>query len=162
MLLLLVTAGLAVVPPLLAGSTDAEGADPVAAVAVNGIGVAPIVQRPAAGPEDQTRTTTVAGGTVALGPAPPACVPVGGSFSAVLAFADSRGKGSAVVRVDHVDFFVDGERTTTDRRPPFGRRLTVRGLATQASHTFRARATMRVRRGKRPTKSISTTVAVCR
>jgi hypothetical protein len=125
-----------------------------------GVTVGAAQPRPSASGGTRTRTTTVPGGSITLS-GPRACVPAGGSFSATLAFKRSRKKGSKTVKVTRVDFFINGTLRKTDRRAPFRQTLTARNLAAGSRHTLRARATIKVRRGKSPKKSVSTTFTVC-
>lgn len=113
-----------------------------------------------AGSATVTRTVSVPGGSIQLR-APRACVPAGGSFSATLSFKKSRKKGAKKVKVTKVEFSIDGKRVKTDSKAPFRQTLTVRNLAAGSKHTLRARATIKVRRGKSPKKSVSTTFSVC-
>lgn len=107
-----------------------------------------------------TKTTTVPGGTITLS-GPRTCVPVGKSFSATLSFKKSRKKGAKKIKITRVDFFIDNKRKKIDRKAPFRQRLTVRSYAAGSKHTMKARAYIKVRRGKSPKKSISTTIRVC-
>ena len=108
-----------------------------------------------------TRTVQVPGGSISLG-APRACVAAGGSFTATLAFKKSTKKGAKKVKVTKVEFYIDGKRVKTDRKAPFRQTLTVRSLAAGSRHTLKARATIKVKKGKSPKKSVSTTFSVCR
>lgn len=107
-----------------------------------------------------TTTVTVAGGTVTLA-GPKRCISPGGSFTATLSFKKQRRKGSKFVKVTRVDFYIDKKRVKIDRKAPFRQKLTVKNLAAGTKHTLKARATIKVRRGKSPKKSISTTFSVC-
>ncbi|MBA2348033.1 MAG: hypothetical protein H0V81_07045 [Solirubrobacterales bacterium] len=109
----------------------------------------------------KTKTVTVAGGRVTLA-APRACVPAGTSFTARLSFKRSKKKGTKFVKVTKVDFYIDRKKQgKTDRKAPFTKRLTVKRLKAGSTHRLRARATIKVKRGKGPTKSISTSFKVC-
>lgn len=107
-----------------------------------------------------TKTVTVPGGTVTLS-GPRTCIPVGKSFSATLSFKRSRRKGAKTVKITRVDFFIDNKRKKIDRKAPFKQRLTVRSYAAGSKHTLKARAYIKVRRGRTPKKSISTSIRVC-
>ncbi len=116
---------------------------------------------PVTPPATRTTTATVAGGKVTLA-VPRACVPAGTSFTARLSFKRSKKKGSTFVKVASVDFFVDTRKQgKTDRKAPFTKRLTVKKLKAGSKHTLRARARIKVKKGKGPTKSISTSFKVC-
>jgi hypothetical protein len=107
-----------------------------------------------------TRTVQVPGGSITLG-APRACVPAGGSFTATLAFKRSTKKGTKKVKITKVEFYIDKRRVKTDKKAPFRQTLTVRKLAAGSKHTLRARATIKVKKGRSPKKSVSTTFSVC-
>jgi hypothetical protein len=107
-----------------------------------------------------TKRVTVAGGTVSLR-VPRACIPVGSTFVARLSFKRSTRKGATFVKVSRVEFTVDGKRKTTDRRAPFTKKISVKALQAGSRHTLKARATIKVKRGKSPKKSISTSFTVC-
>ena len=107
-----------------------------------------------------TRTVTVPGGTINLS-SPKSCVPAGTSFVATLSFKKSTKKGAKKVKVTKVVFSIDGRTVTTDRRAPFRQTLTVRRLLAGSTHKLKARATIKVRRGKSPTKSVSASFSVC-
>ena len=107
-----------------------------------------------------TRTVLVPGGSITLR-APRACVRAGGSFTATLSFKKSKKKGTKKVKVTKVEFYIDKKRVKTDRKAPFRQTLTVRNLKAGSKHTLRARATIKVKRGKSPKKSVSTTFSVC-
>ncbi len=107
-----------------------------------------------------TRTVQVPGGSITLG-APKACVAPGGSFTATLAFKKSRKKGTKKVKVTKVEFYIDKKKVKTDKKAPFRQTLTVRNLKAGTKHTLKARATIKVRRGKSPKKSVSASFSVC-
>lgn len=106
-------------------------------------------------------TITVAGGRVTLG-SPRGCVPAGTSFTATLSFRRSTRRGANFVKVTRVDFFIDGRLKKIDRRAPFRQRLTVKNLKAGSTHKLKARATIKVKRGRSPKKSISSSFTVCR
>lgn len=142
--------------------TDNAGNPGSASVPVQVVAASPpaVTQTPAPTTTTGTKTVTVAGGKVTLkGPA--ACVPAGGSFTAVLSFRRSARKGALFVKVTRTDFFVDGKRKGIDRKAPFRQRLTVKQLKPGSRHTLKARASIKVKHGKSPKKSISTRFTVC-
>jgi len=108
----------------------------------------------------KTKTVTVAGGKVTLS-GPRACVPVGTSFTATLSFKRSTKKGANFVKVSRVDFYIDTKRKKTDKKAPFSQRLTIKALKAGSTHKLQARAKIKVKRGRSPRKSISTTFSVC-
>lgn len=143
--------------------TDNAGNPGTASLPVQVVAPLPPVVQPLA-PKTSTpgtKTVTVAGGKVTLkGPA--TCVPANTSFTAVLSFKRSSRKGALFVKVTRTDFFIDGTRKKIDRRAPFRQRLTVKKLKAGTKHTLKARAYIKVKRGKSPKKSISTSFTVCR
>ena len=105
---------------------------------------------------------SVPGATVTLG-IPSACVPRGGSFSARLSWRKQKRKGNVFVKVRRTDFFVGRKRVLLDRKAPFAMRFKVPlSAAAGSTLTVRARAFIKVRKGKSPTKSIRASVKVCR
>lgn len=107
-----------------------------------------------------TKTVQAPGGSISLG-VPRACVAPGGSFTATLAFKRSTKKGSKKVKVTKVEFYIDGKKVKTDTRAPFRQTLTVKQLKAGTKHTLKARATIKVRKGKSPKKSVSAAFSVC-
>lgn len=107
-----------------------------------------------------TKSVSVAGGTVSLG-VPRACVPVGSRFKATLKFKRATRKVSRFVRVSRVAFTVDGKRRTIDSRAPFVKTISVKALKAGSRHTLKAQATIKVKRGRSPKKSISVKFTVC-
>jgi hypothetical protein len=107
-----------------------------------------------------TKTVAVAGGTVTLkGPAK--CVPAGSSFTVTLSFKRSKKKGATFVKVTRTDFYIDGKRKKIDKKAPFSQKLTVKKLKTGSKHSLKARAYIKVKKGKSPKKSITTSFTVC-
>lgn len=121
----------------------------------------PVVTPPKPVSQTKTVTATVAGGTVTLA-APRACVPAGTSFTATLSFKKAKKKGAKFVKVSSVDFFVGTKKQgATDKKAPFTKKITVKDLKAGTKYTLKARATIKVKRGKSPKKSISTSFTVC-
>lgn len=116
---------------------------------------------PSSGPTRNVRVR-VPGATVTLS-VPGACVQRGGAFSAKLGWKKQKRKGNVFVRVRRTDFFVGSKRVLLDRKAPFAMRFKVPPSAAAGSTlTVRARAYIKVRKGRSPTKSIRATVRVCR
>jgi len=117
---------------------------------------------PASGlPPTRTASAAIPGAIVRLS-VPAGCVRRGGSFRATLGWKRVKKKGSVFVKVRRTDFLVDGRRVRIDRRAPFVARLKIPYSAVAGSTlTVRARAYIKVRRGKSPKKSIRATVRVC-
>ena len=104
-----------------------------------------------------TKTVQVPGGSITLG-APRACVAPGGSFTATLSFKRSTKKGTKKVKVTKVEFYIDGKKVKTDTKAPFRQTLTVKKLKAGTKHTLKARATIKVKKGRSPKKSVSADV----
>lgn len=118
---------------------------------------------PVTPPKVVTKATTVAvsGGTVTL-KSPKSCVPVGAKFTATMSFKrKTTSRTGKVIKIIRVVFYIDGKKKVTDKKAPFAQRLTVKSYKAGSTHRLKARATMKVRHGKPPTKSISTTFKVC-
>ena len=58
-------------------------------------------------------------------------------------------------------FSIDGKTVKTDKSAPFKQTLTVRSLLVGSKHKLKARATIKVRHGKSPTKSVGASFSVC-
>jgi hypothetical protein len=131
------------------------------------VGSAPVVKPPATTPPKTTtkpagtKTVSLPGGGSATLKGPSKCVPAGTSFTATLSFKRSKKKGTTFVKVTRTDFFIDGKRKKIDKKAPFTQKLTVKKLKAGSKHTLKARAYIKVKRGKSPKKSISTTFTVC-
>lgn len=110
---------------------------------------------------NRTVTATVPGAQLGLD-VPKGCVRPGQSFSITLKYKKQRRKGNVFVKVRRVDFFEGAKLRLRDPKVPF--RYTFKVKASQkpgSSVTVRARAFIKVKRGKEPKKSIRTTVKVC-
>jgi Bacterial Ig domain len=107
-----------------------------------------------------TKTVQVPGGSITLG-SPRACVAPGGSFTATLSFKKSTKKGTKKVKVTKVEFYIDGKKVKTDSKAPFRQTLTVKKLKAGTKHTLKGRATIKVKKGKSPKKSVNATFSVC-
>lgn len=108
-----------------------------------------------------SQTASLPGGGSATVSGPKTCVRPGKSFTATLKWKRSKKKGSKLVKVTRTDFYIDKKRVKIDRRAPFRQKLTVKKLQPGTTHTLRARAFIKVKRGKGPTKSLRVTFAVC-
>jgi photosystem II stability/assembly factor-like uncharacterized protein len=108
-----------------------------------------------------SKTIIVPGGTVKLS-GPKTCVAPGKAFTATLSFKKRRTNARRrVIKVTKVFFFIDGKRAKIDRKAPFRQTLSVRSYVAGSTHTLKARAFLKVRHGRSPTKSISTSFQVC-
>ncbi|CAA9528651.1 MAG: hypothetical protein AVDCRST_MAG85-3471 [uncultured Solirubrobacteraceae bacterium] len=108
----------------------------------------------------RTVSARVPGATLSLG-LPRGCIPAGRPFVARLTFKKQRRKGSVFVKVTRTDFYVGTKRLKIDRRSPFTQILRIPNPRAGRSYSFRARAFIKVRRGKAPKKSIRATLKVC-
>lgn len=108
----------------------------------------------------RTLTSRVPGATLSLG-VPRGCIPAGRPFVARLTFKRQKRKNNVFVKVTRTDFFVGTKRLKIDRRAPFSQVLRIPDPRAGQSYSLRARAFIKVRRGKAPKKSIRATLKVC-
>jgi hypothetical protein len=130
----------------------------------------PFAKSPGSAPNAPAHTTTVKnpdGSSFALG-VPKACVAPGSTFSVTLGFSKTHKKpskrfhGTVYVKVTKVAFSVAGSTVKTDKKAPFKQTLTIKASTKKGSSVLvRARASMKVKHGPEPTKSITTKVKVC-
>lgn len=114
-----------------------------------------------AGTTTRRVTTRVTGATLTL-QLPAGCVKRGGTFRARLTWKRQKKKGNVFVKVTRTDFSVAGGKAKIDRKAPFVQTLRVPATAVKgASVTFKARAFIKVKRGRAPKKSIRSTIKVC-
>jgi len=131
---------------------------------VQSTAVITVTARPASAPA--TTTVTSSGyGAVFGSTVPHACVRKGASFTATLSVktvkAKAKVKGDALRKLAKVVFSI-GKSTKTDRSAPFRTRLAVPHTAASGSKLkLRAKAYLVLRGGKRPTKTLTTTLKVC-
>ena len=93
---------------------------------------------------------------------PGACVARGSSFRATLGWRKVRRKGNLFVKVRRTDFYVNTRRVRKDTKAPFVATFTIPASAPAgATLTIRARAFIKVKKGRSPKKSIHATVRVC-
>ncbi|MEI2701217.1 MAG: hypothetical protein V9E83_02310 [Baekduia sp.] len=93
---------------------------------------------------------------------PKECVNPGATFKVKLGWTRKKRKGNLFVKVRRTDFYIGSKRVKIDKKAPFAQTLTVTITAPRGStQTVRARAYIKVRRGKSPTKSIRATFKVC-
>lgn len=130
------------------GTTTAAGGSPPPGITP--VGIAP-------------RTTSVwaAGALIDL-KLPGGCVPRGGTFRATLGWRKVKRKGSVFVKVRRTDFYVNATRVRVDKTPPFVATFRIPlSVPAGATLTVRARAFIKVKKGRGPKKSIHATVRVC-
>jgi len=111
-----------------------------------------------------TRTTTVTDrqASYKLSGIPKTCVNPGAKFKVRLTWKRKKRKGNVFVKVRRADFYIGSKRVKIDRKAPFTQTLTVTASAKRGSkQTLRARAFIKVKRGKSPKKSIRATFKVC-
>ncbi len=108
-----------------------------------------------------SQTVALPGGGTAKLAGPTKCVRPGGSFTTTLSWKRSKRKGSKLVRVTRTDFYIGKKRVKIDRKAPFRQKLTVKDLRPGTTHQLRARAFIKVKRGKAPTKSLYVRFSVC-
>lgn len=108
-----------------------------------------------------TRTLKVNGATLSLR-VPAGCVKRGAGFSVRLTWKKQKKKGNLFVKVSRTDFYVGAKRAKIDRKAPFTQTLKVPSTAKPGSSvTVRARAFIKVKKGRSPKKSIRATIKVC-
>jgi hypothetical protein len=110
-----------------------------------------------------TGTTVVeyANGTITLGGVK-GCVNPGGKTTVRLGFKRKKRKGNVWIKVFRVDFSQDGKLLKKVKKPPFKRTIKVK--ATQPKGSFieiRARAFIKVHKGRTPKKSVRVRIPVC-
>jgi hypothetical protein len=118
---------------------------------------------PATRPVSPVRTTTAttSGATISLG-TPNTCVAPGATFRVTLTWKKQKRKGNRFVKVRRADFYIGSRRVKIDKRAPFTQTLKVTASTRKGSTvTVKARAYIKVTKGRSPTKSIKTTVKVC-
>jgi hypothetical protein len=103
----------------------------------------------------------VKGGKVTL-TGPKGCIRAGGTFVATLKWKRQKRKGNLFVKVRRADFYIGAKRVKIDRRAPFRQTLRVRATSRRGSSIrLRARAFIKVKRGRSPKKSLYVTFRVC-
>ena len=108
-----------------------------------------------------TKTVTVSGATITFG-VPRACVKRGAKFKVTLTWKRKKRKGNRFVKVAKADFYIGSKIVKTDKVAPFTQTLTVKATANAGSTMkVRARAHIKVKRGKSPKKSISSSIKIC-
>lgn len=127
-------------------------------------GVTPTGPPPAPTTTGSTRRTvraSVPGATIEFD-VPRGCVQPGRTFRVTLKWKRKKRKGNLFVKVRRADFYIGKRRVKIDRKAPFVQTLRVTASTRRGSTiTVRARAFIKVRRGKAPKKSIRATIKVC-
>lgn len=111
-----------------------------------------------------TGTTTVRdrNASYSLTGVPRQCVNPGATFRVTLKWKRKKRKGNLFVKVRRADFYIGKKRVKIDRKAPFVQTLRVTMSAKRGStQTVRARAFIKVKRGKSPTKSVRARFTVC-
>ncbi len=123
----------------------------------------PVSPVPAAPGVATTRTTTVRtpGALISL-TLPRACVRRGGVFKTTLRWKKVKRKGNVFVKINRTDFYVNAKRVRIDRRAPFAASFRI-PFSAKAGSTIvvRARAYIKVKKGRAPKKSIRASVRIC-
>ena len=116
---------------------------------------------PSSTPRAVRRTVLVKGARVTLtGPA--GCVVPGTTFVATLKWKRQKRKGNLFVKIRRTDFYIGKRRVKIDRRAPFRQTLRVRANSVRGSAIrLRARAFIKVKRGRSPKKSLFVVFRVC-
>jgi photosystem II stability/assembly factor-like uncharacterized protein len=142
---------------VVVGFKDLAGNAATASMSVS-VSAPPLVKPPNA---VATKTVSVPGAKISLG-VPSACVKPGQTFTVTLTWQKQKRKGNRFVKVRRADFSIGSRRVKIDRRAPFRQTLKVTaGTKAGSTVTVKARAFIKVTRGKSPTKSISTKITVC-
>jgi hypothetical protein len=109
----------------------------------------------------KTTTASVPGAKINLG-VPNTCVKAGSTFKVTLTWKKQKRKGNKFVKVRRADFYIGSKRVKIDKKAPFTQTLTVKaGTKAGSTVTVKARAYVKVTKGKSPTKSISSKIKVC-
>jgi photosystem II stability/assembly factor-like uncharacterized protein len=109
----------------------------------------------------KTTTATVPGAKISLG-VPNTCVKAGSTFKVTLTWKKQKRKGNKFVKVRRADFYIGAKRVKIDKKAPFTQTLKVKATTKKGSTiTVKARAYIKVTKGKSPTKSISSKIKVC-
>ena len=106
------------------------------------------------------RTASVKGATLTLA-VPNACIPPGRPFVATLSWKKQRRKGNLFVKVRRVDFSIGTKRLKIDKKAPFRQTLRIPRPRAGQTYKLRARAYIKMRRGRSPKKSIVAALRVC-
>jgi hypothetical protein len=122
----------------------------------------PVAPRPATTPLAVGRRVgaRVSGATISVG-LPRGCIPAGRPFVATLTWRKQRRKGNRFVKITRTDFYIGTRRMKIDRKVPFRQTLRIPNPRRGQTYRFRARAFIKVRRGRSPKKSIVSTLRVC-
>lgn len=107
------------------------------------------------------KTVTVPGASISFG-VPTGCVQPGSTFRVTLSWKRKKKKGNLFVKVSRADFYIGTKVVRKDRKAPFVQTLRVTASAKRGSTiSLRARAFIKVKRGKAPKKSVKATIRVC-
>jgi hypothetical protein len=109
----------------------------------------------------KTTTASVPGAKISFG-VPNTCVKAGSTFKVTLTWKKQKRKGNKFVKVRRADFYIGTKRAKIDKKAPFTQTLKVTASTKKGSTiTVKARAYIKVTKGKSPTKSISSKIKVC-
>lgn len=112
-------------------------------------------------PTTRNVTSTVPGASITFG-VPNQCVQPGATFKVTLSWKRKKKKGNKFVKVTRADFSIGAKVVKSDRKAPFVQTLKVTASAKRGSTiNLRARAFIKVKKGKAPKKSIKAQIKVC-
>ena len=112
------------------------------------------------GPQTSVNSSD-ANATYTLG-VPRSCVAPGQRFRVTLRWKRQKRKGNLFVKVRRTDFYLGTKKLRTDSKPAFTYTYNVTPTQRPGTKiTLRARAFIKVKRGKSPTKSIRATIRIC-
>jgi hypothetical protein len=107
------------------------------------------------------KTVSVPGASISFG-VPTGCVQPGSTFRVTLSWKRKKRKGNLFVKVTRADFYIGTKVVRKDKKAPFVQTLRVTASAKRGSTiSLRARAFIKVKRGKAPKKSVKATIKVC-
>jgi hypothetical protein len=116
---------------------------------------------PAKPPTPVKTTVSVPGAKITFS-TPRQCVAPGKTFTVTLSWKKVKKKGNKFIKVFRSDFYIGSKRVKIDKKAPFRQTLRITASTKPGSTiTVRARAFMKVRKGKSPTKSIRSKITVC-
>ena len=127
----------------------------------SGGGTTPITTPTPSAPGTRRVVSTVPGASITFG-VPSGCVQPGSTFKVTLSWKRKKKKGNKFVKVTRADFYVGTKVVKKDKKAPFVQTLRVTASAKRGSTiNLRARAFIKVKKGKAPKKSIKAQIKVC-
>ena len=142
-------------------ASDADSAIRVMRLETTSLGDATNTSTTASSAKTTTKTLKISGATLSF-QVPGGCVKRGAGFRVKLTWKKQKKKGNVFVKVSRTDFYVGAKRSKIDKKAPFTQTLKVPSSAKPGgSVTVRARAFIKVKKGRQPKKSIRATIKVC-